>query len=109
MTEREKELIEAYIPSPRDTTLGDFEYYAQDQNGRIQRVEITDILPTADGGTLYRVVQTNSRHRVKGWRDYDGYAMSDLYDNKQDCKDETHLGYNYWERLREIQRREAAL
>ena len=109
MTDREKELIEAYIPSPRDTTLGDFEYYAQDLNGRIQRVEITDIFPTADGGTLYRVVQTNSRHRVKGWCDYDAYAMSDLYDNKQDCKDETHLGYNYWERLREIQQKEATL
>lgn len=30
------------------------------------------------------------------------FAMSDLYDNKQDCKDETHLGYSYWEHLREI-------
>ena len=108
MTDREKQLIEAYIPSPRDTTLGDFEYYAQDTSGRIQKVEITDILPTANGETLYGVVQANSRRRVKGWRDYDAFSMSDLYDNKQDCKDDTHLGYNYWERLREIQRKDGA-
>lgn len=106
MTEREKELIEAYIPSPRDTALGDFQYYAQDLSGRIQKVEITDICPRANGETVYRVVQADTRKRVKGWRDYDGFAMSDLYDNKQDCKDETHLGYSYWERLREIQQKE---
>ena len=83
MTEREKELIEAYIPSPRDTTLGDFQYYAQDLSGRIQKVEITDICPRANGETVYRVVQADTRKRVKGWRDYDGFAMSDLYDNIQ--------------------------
>lgn len=109
MTEREKELIEAYIPSPRDTALGDFQYYAQDLSGRIQKVEITDICPRANEETVYRVVQADTRKRVKGWREYDGFAMSDLYDNKQDCKDETHLGYSYWEHLREIQQREAAL
>ena len=53
MTEREKELIEAYIPSPRDTALGDFQYYAQDLSGRIQKVEITDICPRANGETVY--------------------------------------------------------
>lgn len=103
MTDREKELIEAYIPSPRDNTLDSFQYYAQDSSGRIQKVEITDILPRAEGETVYRVVQADTRKRVKGWREYDSYAMSDLYDNKQDCKDETHIGYSYWERLREIQ------
>ncbi len=107
MTDREKELIEAYIPSPRDNTLDSFQYYAQDSSGRIQKVEITDILPRAEGETVYRVVQADTRKRVKGWREYDSYAMSDLYDNKQDCKDETHIGYSYWERLREIQQREA--
>nr|DAU80452.1 MAG TPA: hypothetical protein [Caudoviricetes sp.] len=32
--------------------------------------------------------------------------MSDLYDNRQDCKDCTHLCCSYWERLRKIQQEE---
>lgn len=109
MTEREKQLIEAYIPSPRDTTLGEFQYYVKDSSGRIQKVEITDIYSCADGETLYRVVQADTRRQVKGWRKYDGYAMSELYDNKQDCKDEIHIGYSCWEQLREIQQKEACV
>lgn len=107
MTEREKQLIEAYIPSPRDTALDDFQYYAEDMAGRIQKVEITDILPLADGNAVYLVVQADTRKRVKGWRDYDGFGMSDLYDNKQDLKNGTHLMYSDWEELREIQRKES--
>ena len=78
MTEREKELVEAYIPSPRDTALGDFQYYAKDSSGRIQKVEITDILPRAEGETVYLVVQADTRKRVKGWREYDSFAMSEM-------------------------------
>lgn len=109
MTDREKELVAAYIPSPRDTTLGDFEYYVEDLSGRIQRVEITDILSPLDDETIYLVVQSNTRKRVKGWQKYDGFTMGYLYDNKQDCKDGTHNCYSYWERLREIQQREAGV
>lgn len=35
MTDREKLMIEAYIPSPRDESLEDFEYYVKADNGRI--------------------------------------------------------------------------
>lgn len=105
MTEREKELIATYIPSQRDKSLGDFEYYVEDLSGRIQRVEITNILPSLDDDneTVYLVVQSTTRKRVKGWQKYDGFTKSYLYDNKQDCKENTHNCYSNWERLREIQ------
>lgn len=32
--------------------------------------------------------------------------MSALYDNYQDCKDQTHYMYDRWEMLRELQQRE---
>lgn len=106
MTEREKQLIEAYIPSPRDPELGLMQYYVQDSSNRVQKVEITDILPSIDAETTYRVVQADTRKRVKGWKKHDAFAMSDLYDNRQDCKDCTHLCCSYWERLRKIQQEE---
>lgn len=108
MTEREKQLIEAYIPSPKDTSLGVFEYYAQDSSGRVQRVEIVEILPYRET-TYYSIVQVKTRKRIRGWREYEAFAMGDLYDNKEDCKNDTHLGYDYWENLRKIQEREAEL
>ncbi len=108
MTDRERELIKAYIPSPRDTTLGDFEYYVQDSSGRIQKVEIQNFCPCGEN-MLYQVVQVDTRKRVKGWKKYDGFTMSDLYDNKQDCKDNSHYMYDGWERLREIQKEEGCL
>lgn len=111
MTDREKELIAAYIPSPRDTTLGDFEYYVKDLSGHVQRVEITNILPLLDDNdeTIYLVVQSATRKRVKGWQKYGGFTMGYLYDNRQDCKDCTHNCFSRWERLREIQQREAGV
>lgn len=107
MTDREKQLIEAYIPSPKDTTLKDFEYYVKDSNYRVQKVEITDMLPFGET-MLYRVVQVDTRKQVKNFRKYDAFAMCDMYDNKTDCRDCTHSCYSYWERLREIQQEEAA-
>lgn len=107
MTDREKQLIEAYIPSPKDTALKDFEYYVKDSNDRVQKVEITDMLPFGET-MLYRVVQVDTRKQIKNFRKYDAFAMCDMYDNKTDCRDCTHSCYSYWERLREIQQEEAA-
>lgn len=108
MTDREKQLIEAYIPSPRDTALKDFEYYVKDSNDRVQKVEITDMLPFGET-MLYRVVQVDTRKQIKNFRKYDTFAMCDMYDNKTDCRDNTHIAYDNWERLREIQRKETEL
>ena len=107
MTDREKELIAAYIPSPRDESLESFEYYVKDMNDRIQKVEITDICLLANGETVYLVVQAKTRKKIKGWHRYDGFTMGFLYDNKQDCRDGTHDCYSYWETLREIEQKEA--
>lgn len=108
MTDREKQLIEAYIPSPKDTTLKDFEYYVKDSNDRVQKVEITDMLPFGET-MLYRVVQVDTRKQIKNFRKYDAFSMCDMYDNKTDCRDNTHIAYDNWERLREIQRKESGV
>lgn len=108
MTEREQRLIEEYIPNPRDETLGAFEYYVEDLSGRVQKVEIVEIMPRMDRETIYRVVQTKTRKYVKGFFEYDGFTMSYLYDNKKDCKDGTHNCFQNWEKLRDLQK-EAAL
>ena len=109
MTEREKQMIEAYIPSPPDPTLRDQEYYFK-QNGRVIRVFALDVLPLHDG-TEYGLYQ----ERGTGLRWVDGYGLGDrmrgarrhdLYDNKEDCRNDTHMVYDDWEYLREAQKRE---
>lgn len=58
------------------------------------------------GNSLYSVRMSSSRNRLSSSYPGNGYPLRQLYDNKQDCKDETHLFYDDWERLREIQRKE---
>ena len=109
MTDREKQLIEAYIPSPRDPELEMFEYYAKDTADRIHKVRITDIYPD-EYDTTYGVVDVSSERRVDaGWADpFKGFRMYNLYDNKDDCRNNTHFGYDEWEKLREIQMKEGS-
>ena len=108
MTERQKQMIEAYIPHPRDATLGFNEYYVKDTAERIRKVFIRDILPH-DFETTYGVYEVSSGRRIDaGWgNEFVGFPMRSLYDNKQDCKDDTHLIYNDWEALRKLQEEEA--
>lgn len=106
MTDRERQLIEAYLPHPRDPELGIREYYALDQAGRVQRVEMTDILSHLDGEDELIVVQADTRRKVSGWMEFGGFPLSDLYDNKEDCRDRTHAGVAYWERLRRLEEEE---
>ena len=97
-------MVESYIPSPKDDTLGDFEYYVK-KNENVYRVEIVGILPF-DDETRYTVVTSSKRKPVRSWRKHGEFSMCELYDNKQDCKWETHPAYNYWEKLRQIQEEE---
>ena len=106
MTEREKELIAAYIPSPRDETLGDFDYFVKDCAGRIYKVHIAGIYPHLPDEETYYSVYTDGGKRITDFTDDGNFPMRHMYDNKQDCKDETHNFYSGWERLREIQQRE---
>lgn len=45
MTEREKQLIEAYLPSPRDASLDWDEYYCEGMGGRVYKVHIVELCP----------------------------------------------------------------
>lgn len=108
MTDKEKKLIEAYIPHPRDPELGFDEYYVRDTADRIRKVYITDIWPHEDAET-YGVREVSTGHRIDaGWgSEWIGFYKYVLYDNKEDCKNNSHLLYNDWEHLRELQQKEA--
>lgn len=107
MTDREKQLIDAYIPSPRDPELDVFDYYVKDTADRIFKVHIAGIYPTGglDGENHYSVF-TERGKRITDFTEDGNFPMRHLYDNKQDCRDETHNWYNDWEALRELQRKE---
>ncbi len=108
MTERDKQLAAAYIPSPRDPELDVNEYYVMDLAGRVQKVFVTRVFPGEHGEEVYVVAQSNTRRYVNGWVSSDGlfadgFIDSDLYDNKQDCKNQTHPAYGKWRDLRRKQ------
>lgn len=95
-----KELAKIYTPSPRDNSLDDDEYYVLSENNTIQKGRITDIAFGLHERMKYRLF--NGRGIVKCWAsDELGYiSKSHMYDNKKDCKNETHFAYEDWEELR---------
>lgn len=100
MTDRIKQMIEWYIPNPKDETLEVGEYYYKRDDGKVFKVYVCDILPTMNG-TNYGCRYVSNGNRVHTCYDFDGIPMRQLYDNKQDCIDESHLMYDNWEQLRE--------
>ena len=67
MDDRTRRMIEAYIPSPPDTTLEDGEYYYRQETAkgpRIIRVFPLDILPHHDG-TEYGIYQRKGAQLVR--------------------------------------------
>ena len=113
MDDRTRRMIEAYIPSPPDPSLEMSEYYYRRCTSgvdKIIRVFALDILPHLDG-TEYGLYQKRGNRlcRIDTRGDGDrsrGEPMSALYDNYQDCKDQTHYMYEHWELLRELQQAE---
>ena len=107
MDDRTRRMIEAYIPSAPDPSLRACEYYYL-QGNRVIRVWVHDILPYRDG-TEYGIYQERAGHLVRidaGYGDpLRGVRMGYLYDNKEDCRDQTHSWYDNWESLRFIQRK----
>ena len=116
--ERTKLMIETYLPHPPDPDLPEGAYYWLQYTAgatgkpRVLTVYIRDIMPTKYGteygiyqihGGNYRRVATFSANPMGGVRKYD------LYDNKQDCRDQTHMAINNWETLRKIQKDEGLL
>ena len=107
MTDRQKQMIETYLPSPPDPELGFNEYYVLDKADRVRKVHMREILPNGDD-TTYGVYEVSSGRRIDaGWdSEFIGFRMSALYDNKQDCRDQTHMMYDGWENLRRLQEEE---
>lgn len=113
MTERQRQMIAAYIPSDPDPELGFAEYYMTDAADRVIRVSASRIAYNADDEREIRQVFTVSKrpHPVFGGRgecarNPGWYYLRALYDNKQDCRDDTHWMYDNWERLRDLQWKE---
>lgn len=110
MTEKEKQMIEAYLPGEPDPELREGEYYyLQSTMGgdRVIRVFPLDILPHKDG-TEYGIYQEKGGKLVwvdVGWGDRNrGVRFGYLYDNKDDCRNNTHYFLDEWETLRKAQR-----
>lgn len=109
MTEQERLRlqIETYIPGEPDPDLELGEYYMQDSAGRVIRVYAQDIAWDQDGEIRrpFRVSNGKGVYNASceaigspGW-----YYLAALYDNKEDCKYQTHSWCNWWEKLRKIQ------
>lgn len=113
MTDRQKQMIEAYIPGDPDPELDFAEYYMTDAADRVIRVRASSIAYSDDDREIRQVFTVGKRpHPVFGGRGECGrnpgwYYLRALYDNNQDCRDDTHWMYDEWERLREIQQKEA--
>ena len=105
-----------YLPNPPDPTLDTSEYYFLQQlsgQGRVIRVFALDCYPHKDGTGYGCYTMRGGRlcHVDDGWggSPYHGVYMSQLYDNKEDCRNQTHSWYENWEELRKIQRQEGLL
>ena len=109
MTDKQRQMIADYLPHPRDPELAFGEYYVKDTADRVRKARITTILPGElfeDNTYLVREVSTGKRIDAGYGDDWHGFTKAKLYDNKQDCKDETHYFYSDWEDLRELQMKE---
>lgn len=114
MTDRERQMISAYIPSPSDPELGFMDYYMMDSADRVIRVHVVSLSYTKDV-TIYEVIRKRGMEyagvfnaigeceSMPGW-----YYMRALYDNKEDCRNNTHMMYDGWERLRELEKEETS-
>ena len=108
MTERQKQLIEYYLPNPRDPELGDDEYYVRDGAGRVRKVYLRDIW-LHDESTEYGVYEVGTGRRIDAGygNPFRGFRMGEIYDNREDCRNHEHDMFDGWEHLREIQSEEA--
>ena len=116
MDERTKLMIKTYIPNPPDPDLEPGAYYwlqyMMNGKARVITVYPLDVLPAKDG-TEYGIYQMKAGRlvRIDTSNQCFGYGVRkhDLYDNRQDCQDQTHGMCDEWESLREIQRREGLI
>ena len=115
--ERTRKMIEEYLPNPPDPDLGFNEYYYRQstmKGEQVIKVLVTCIFPgemhQPEEYGIYQIRADGLRWVDVGLGDrYRGAFKSQLYDNKQDCRDQTHQWAENWEHLREIQRKEGLL
>lgn len=112
-----RKLIKEYLPNPPDPELGFEEFYYLQCTARgeqVIKVKVKYILPGDDHGGIeygiYQVCENGLRWVNVGWGDRNrGCYRSQLYDNREDCRNQAHMWVRDWERLREIQREEGLI
>lgn len=115
--ERTRKQIEMYLPNPPDPDLEFDEFYYRQstmKGEQVIRVKVMGIFPglihEEPEYSIYQVWGNGLRYVDVGWNDpFHGCHRYELYDNKQDCKDQTHFFCSDWERLREIQKSEGLI
>lgn len=112
--DRTRQKIEQYLPNPPDPELGFSEYYylqSTMKGEQVIKVKVTGIFPgemhQPDEYEIYQIRADGLRWVDVGWGNRcRGAFMSQLYDNRQDCRDQTHPWVEDWEELRELQMKE---
>lgn len=100
--EATRKKIEAYIPSPRDKSLRPYCDYYVNQSGRVKLGHVREQFETDDGEDLLGLVDDRGR-QIHGLWEFDSFRRCELYDNVDDCRNQTHGAYDDWEALRKIQ------
>ena len=112
--ERTQQMIGRYLPNEPDPELDEGEYYYLQSTMKGEqaiKVKVTGIFPgEMHQPEEYEICQIRAdglRWVDVGWDDRcRGACKSQLYDNKQDCRDQTHQWAEDWEEIREIQKNE---
>ena len=100
--EATRKKIETYIPSSRDTALRPYCDYYVNVNSRVKLGHVRGIFMSDDGEDLLELVDDRGR-RIIGLWEFDSFRRNELYDNKEDCRNQTHGAFCDWEQLREMQ------
>lgn len=103
--EATRKKIETYIPSPRDTALRPYCDYYVNVNSRVKLGHVRGIFMSDDGEDLLELVDDRGYRIIGSW-EFDSFRRTELYDNKEDCRNRTHDTFYDWEMLREMQEAE---
>lgn len=115
--ERTRQAIEEQLPNPPDPDLGFEEFYYLQSTMKGEQVIKVQVLSVFPGMVheeleygIYQVWGNGLRWVDVGWGDQNrGCHRSHLYDNREDCKNQTHYWNSRWEQLRRIQKEEGLL
>lgn len=91
-----------YILRDRDPELEDGEYYVKDTAGRVVKGRLVNILPCntsyCSEGVTYGLVNAKGQHISAGTgSDFIGFTKSEMYDNRDDCREDAHIMFSRWE------------